>query len=236
MAYVDTQTPKDRAAGIAGVVAVHAAMGGLLVAGLTVTGIIAEPDPPFVANDVEVKLPPPPPKPPEAVPDPRTAQAPDPFAPTPRLDLRTDTATITTSDRPAPTDTVVYEPLPLGPTVILPSPSPLPSLRAIPKPTPTFDPIPVKVANDPGSWISTADYRPSWVRRDWAGRVGFVLSLDANGKVRDCRVTTSSGHAQMDAATCRLVQQRARFTAARDSSGAKVAGDYRNSVVWRLPE
>ncbi len=236
MAYVDTQTPKDRAAGIAGVVPVHAAMGGLLVAGLTVTGVIAEPDPPFTANNVEVKLPPPPPTPPEPRTDARTPQAPDIFVPMPRLDLRTDTPDVTTADRPAPTDTLVYEPLPRGPVVVLPSPVPLPSLRAIPTPTPTFDPIPVRVANDPGSWISTADYRPSWVRRDWAGRVGFALSLDANGKVRDCRVTTSSGHAQMDEATCRLIRQRARFTAARDSSGAKVAGDYRNSVVWRVPE
>jgi protein TonB len=37
-------------------------------------------------------------------------------------------------------------------------------------------------------------------------------------------------------ANCQLVAERARFDAARDSAGKPVAGGYRGSINWKIPD
>ena len=60
--------------------------------------------------------------------------------------------------------------------------------------------------------------------------------IAASGRVESCTITGSSGHPELDRATCELVARRARFDPAKDSSGAKVSGTYTSSVRWQLPE
>jgi protein TonB len=54
--------------------------------------------------------------------------------------------------------------------------------------------------------------------------------------VTGCTITRSTGHAPLDAATCELVTKRARFDAARDTSGRAAAGQYKGSITWQIPE
>lgn len=51
--------------------------------------------------------------------------------------------------------------------------------------------------------------------------VRFTVGID--GRARDCRVITSSGHAVLDATTCRLIEARFRYAPARDAAGQPVA-------------
>ena len=49
-------------------------------------------------------------------------------------------------------------------------------------------------------------------------------------------MTRSTGNGQLDAATCRYIERRARFEPATDESGAKVIGSYTGTVKWEIPE
>jgi len=54
--------------------------------------------------------------------------------------------------------------------------------------------------------------------------------------VSDCTITGSTGHGELDRATCRLVQGRALFNPAKGSDGEVTAGSYSSSVNWSIPE
>lgn len=110
------------------------------------------------------------------------------------------------------------------------------AIPPIPEPAPTFDPVSASPRGNPGNWISTSDYRTNWIRRGYEGIARFTLEISASGKVTDCTVTGSTGHAQLDRATCQLIQSRAVFNPAKDASGANVAGSYSSVVNWRIPE
>jgi protein TonB len=109
----------------------------------------------------------------------------------------------------------------------------------IPQPTPSaapFKPVGAMPRGNPAKWVSNDDYRSRWIREGLTGSARFSLSIDATGRVTGCTITRSTGHAALDEATCELVTKRARFDAARDSSGKPVAGTYANTVKWTIPE
>jgi len=229
MAYANAQTPQNRIAAIAGVAAIHAGIGAILIYGLATGSFV----PPEVKKLVggQINLDPPPP-PPDPVEQPKTETPPssrDVVAPTPPLDLSTNAPSLDTTDiilPPAPPVPKVY-PSPL-PTVSLPPPPPVP--------TPTFEPVAARPSNNPGSWVTQNDYRSSWISRGYAGTVGFRVSVGAGGKVESCSVTKSSGVSALDEATCQLVSRRARFDPAKNDQGRAVAGSYTGAVRWQIPE
>nr|WP_137676209.1 energy transducer TonB [Parerythrobacter lutipelagi] len=229
MAYVDQKGSGSRAAGIAGVVAIHAALGAIVVTGLsTVIPELME-DKPLPGYDVEVELPPPPPTDePEVTKDDKQMQQ-DIYVPDRPFEFDSN-VDVSTSDIMADPNDFVVDPDPIGAELVDPFPKPTPTQE------PKFDPIIAKASNNPGEWVTNADYKSSWIRREYQGVVGFSLQVSAQGRVTDCRVTRSSGHSVLDDATCRLVKQRARFTAARDGKGMKTPGSYSNSVRWELPD
>lgn len=226
MAYTDNRRPADRAASVAGVIAVHAALGYVLVIGLRATGMIPADDPPLVGTTVVDPLPLPPPPPPE---------------PAPREQNRPNTSQIHVPDtvvtlNPAPSDVEVTEMLPPPGDFVAPSPGPVIMPSPGPAPRPLADPVAAAARNDPGGWITQADYRTSWIARGWAGTAGFRLAIGRDGRVEECRITRSTGHTALDQATCALVTRRARFEPARDGAGEKVAGSYASSVLWQIPD
>lgn len=233
MAYADTQTTRTRTAGIAGVVAIHAVIGAGLIAGLAVKDYILEEPEPFAATDVTLPLPPPPTDPATPETTPLEPATPDIFVPTPPLTFDRPIPSVPSLDLPTDSDLLSRLPSRMDDLVIAPPPA---SPRPIPKPTATFAPIAAAPSNDPAQWVSTNDYRSSWVRRDLTGTVAFTLSIGRDGRASDCRVTGTSEHSQLDEATCKLAMKRARFTAARDSTGKTVPGSYSNSVRWVLPD
>lgn len=88
---------------------------------------------------------------------------------------------------------------------------------------------------NPGSWATTNDYPSAALREDREGTTGFQANISADGRVSTCLVTRSSGHADLDEATCRNIVRRARFRPATDSSGREVEGTWSSQVRWQIP-
>jgi protein TonB len=57
-----------------------------------------------------------------------------------------------------------------------------------------------------------------------------------DGRVQSCTVTSSSGHADLDDATCKNIQRRARFDPALDSNGQPTSGSWSSRVRWQIPK
>ena len=218
MAYLDRKTQENRPTAIIGVVAIHAAIGYVLVSGLGVQIVEIVSAPPFQGTNVEVELPPPPP--PDQVEDPAPSSNPTVYTPPRQLDLDRDPPDIiTTIDPPELDNDIVLkiDPAEDGPAVTPPPPPPPPS----------FDPVSARPRNNPGGWVTTNDYRAIWINREYTGIARFELSVGTNGRVSHCRITSSTGHAALDEATCKLVKRRARFDPAKDSSGKNGSRDLR---------
>jgi TonB family protein len=80
------------------------------------------------------------------------------------------------------------------------------------------------------------DYPKEAIRTGEQGTVAFQLEIGTDGLVAACTVTSSSGSAILDSTTCRLLQQRAKFTPAKSSLGKPVTDTYAGRITWRLPE
>lgn len=81
----------------------------------------------------------------------------------------------------------------------------------------------------PSAWVSDADYPSRAQREGRQGVTGYRLEVAADGRVTNCTVTASSGHPDLDEATCLIIPKRARF-----SAGAATV--YENKLNWKLPE
>lgn len=94
---------------------------------------------------------------------------------------------------------------------------------------------PDSVKTHPATWITVGDYPISARSEKREGAVEFKVRYDANGIPNRCEILVSSGHADLDETTCRLVQARARFAPGRNAQGESVGGTYQNKVNWRVP-
>jgi protein TonB len=81
--------------------------------------------------------------------------------------------------------------------------------------------------------VSVDDYPPA--AGGVAGTTRVLLDVASMGRVTACRVLASSGTAALDAATCRILASRARFTPAMDSTGMPVAASFEASIGWSPP-
>ena len=231
MAYLD-QTRRPSPASMAGVIAIHAAVGVAIVTGLTVSGTLAPPDEFIPTYDIKDAPPPPPEPTPEPTRDmPEVSQVTPPMViPKPPLDLPV----------PAPRFDSTEIILPPAPPVPRPGPTlgldPVPTPRVTPTQPPMGPSVGAKPRNDPAAWISTDDYRTSWINREMTGTARFRLEIAATGRVTKCTITGSTGHDALDQATCQLLERRARFQPARTGSGEPIAGSYESAVRWVLPD
>lgn len=91
-------------------------------------------------------------------------------------------------------------------------------------------------ATNPGSWVTSADYPASALREEREGTTGFRLTIGADGLPAACDIIAPSGHGDLDAVTCQLIMQRARFTPGRNARGEAVGGTYSNRIRWQIPE
>ncbi|MEO9131190.1 MAG: energy transducer TonB [Sphingomonas sp.] len=84
----------------------------------------------------------------------------------------------------------------------------------------------------PLSHIRDSDYpRAAW-DAGIGGTVVTGLTVGANGRVSGCKVIETSGHAELDAATCPLILKRFRFDPARDARGKRIAQYVEDEQVW----
>lgn len=77
------------------------------------------------------------------------------------------------------------------------------------------------------------NYPPAAFIERRQGRVEVVAEIGTDGKATSCVVTSTSGHADLDLATCEGVY-RATFTPATGQSGAAVPGSFSTAVTWNL--
>lgn len=103
-------------------------------------------------------------------------------------------------------------------------------------PPPLFKPIAAKPKGKWQQWVTTNDYPTHDLRAEHSGTTRYRLSIDSNGQVTNCAITTSSGWPGLDKATCERVTSRARFEPATDQSGARVSGSFAGSVTWQIPK
>jgi protein TonB len=80
--------------------------------------------------------------------------------------------------------------------------------------------------------ITPRDYPRRLARAGIGGRVGLLFTVGANGRVTRCTVTQSSGVPELDALTCRLIQQRFVFRPATDRNGRPVPDEVEGEHVW----
>ena len=110
------------------------------------------------------------------------------------------------------------------------------AIAPAPSATPSFAPRQARPANDPARGATPNDYPAADLRRETQGVARFALAVGADGRVQSCRIVATSGSPSLDAATCRLVSQRARFRPATEVSGAQTAGSYSSAIIWQIPK
>ena len=146
----------------------------------------------------------------------------------PRVDLRPADPVVlgeVTDVVPLPT------PGPIGQADPTPEPAPPPP----PPPPPAQKVEPARARANLASYVSDADYPASAIRSEEQGTTRFRLTVGPDGRVKDCTVTSSSGSSALDAATCRIMRNRARFTAARDTSGQATSDTVASAIRWVHP-
>jgi len=218
MSYLNrTTNPQQRSAAVAGVIAIHALLGYVVL-----TGLIQHMGPrhrDIFSGTLYPEPPPPPPPTPEQQ-KPKTVEDKQ-TAPETKTDLTPDDGQVETT----PEDTTLTE-IPGDTTHGDPPPPPLP---------PRFTPRSASPRNSPGSWAMTDDYPARDLHEGNEGTTAFRVTIGANGRVAGCETVRSSGHPGLDAATCKAVTARARFAPATDENGNTVAGTYSSSVRWQIP-
>lgn len=207
-------------------------MHGAAIAALALSKMDVMPEAPGPTTLIDISTPKPPP-PPEPEPIEPRAQARQPEVVTrtpPIVDVKPRVVEV--DNRPVP-----FVPQPYiqpGPELVVGPPSPPP-----PPPPPAPEPKKIQSARakaNLGSYVSDADYPAAAIRGEEQGATRFRLTVGADGRVKECTVTASSGSSSLDATTCRLMKSRARFTAAKDSSGNDVGDVVNNTIRWVLPE
>ena len=105
-----------------------------------------------------------------------------------------------------------------------------------PPPDPGLANRPSMSVGSPAAWVTNDDYPPDAMRRGEQGTVGVAFVVDARGHVRDCAIERSSGSPILDTTTCTLIEQRARYTPARDGTGRAAESRKTLRFRWVLAE
>jgi len=215
MAYADHSETSSRTVSIIIVALIHAVLGYAFVTGLGMKYVKKAAE---QLDVFEVKEEPPPPDEPPP-PPPKPAEVPPPPVVAPPKIVET----------PAPA-------APVLPTVPVAPPLP-PALPPTPAPPPPPRvAVKAKPRGNPGNWVTSDDYPSRALREERSGSTGFRIVINEKGRVSDCTVTKSSGHADLDSEACRLLTRRARFRAAKGQDGNPITDTYTSRIVWRIPD
>jgi periplasmic protein TonB len=220
MAYADQEgMSTNRLVSIIIVILLHAFLGYALVTGLAYDAVVAIKEKMTVVDVKEEE----PPEEEEPPPEPEKQIEPPVVSPPPLVKTVTPPPTVRTVDTPPPAAPVVPTAAPPAP----PAPPPPPPVAKRPNPIPK---------GNPGNWASTNDYPSRALQQEREGTAGFRVTVGPNGRVIDCQITASSGHSDLDQATCTNVTRRARFDPSLDGNGNPTTGTYSNRVRWQIPK
>jgi protein TonB len=218
MSYADQSMSGNKVTALIIVAIIHVLVGYALVTGLAYEAaqkVIQKVTTVDIKEEVKKEEPPPPPKKVEVKPPPVVV-------PPPKIVVNPAPATIeTVREIPPPTPQII-----IAPPAPAPPPPPAPP-RAATKAAPR---------GNPGTWATPNDYPSRALREERTGTTTFRVTVGTDGRVVDCQVTGSSGHPDLDQATCANVQRRARFKPATDTEGNPVQDTYSNRVRWVIPD
>lgn len=217
MAYADQQMGGNKIAALVIVALIHVFIGYALVTGLAYQAakqVIQKVTTVDIKEDEEKPEEPPPPPPKEDTPPPPIVAPPPP---------------INIAPAPPPVQTVITPPPP--PPVVIQTAAP-------PPPPPPPAPSKAKGATPKGQagWAARiqSNYPTRAVREEREGRVGVRVTIDGEGRVSGCTVTSSSGSPDLDAAACDGMARYARFNPAQDSAGNPISDTYSTAIVYKL--
>jgi periplasmic protein TonB len=226
MAYADQDgMSTNRLVSIIIVALLHAFIGYALVTGLAyeaVQSVKAK------LNVVDVKEEEPPEEE-EPPPEPEKQIEPPVVSPPPLVTTIKPPPTVRTVDTPPPSAPIVPTAAPPAPSAPPPPPPPPPPPAVAKRP----NPIP---KGNPGNWANTNDYPSRALQQEREGTTRFRVTVGADGRVQSCSITGSSGHADLDDATCKNIQRRGRFDPALDGDGNPTTGSWGSSVRWVIPK
>ncbi len=80
--------------------------------------------------------------------------------------------------------------------------------------------------------LADADYPAGLGESGVGGTVGVIFTVLASGRVTDCRIRSSSGNAELDRTTCRLIERRFVFEPSRDGRGRPVDSRVVENHSW----
>lgn len=221
MSYAQRQSIRaSRTVAIAIVAMTQASLGYAIANSFSYTIVQKAPDGLKTFNVEEVKPPPPEPR---AIPKVVRLTPPPVLAP-PRL-VRVDAAL------PSAVPSVPEAP----PANVGSAPAPAPPPTQLPPPVPPIQTVPPRSATgDLQGLFRSDDYPRSAIEHREQGSVSVRLMVDVTGRVGACDVTSSSGSRTLDNASCQILQSRALFTPARDSSGNLTIDTVRQEIRWML--
>lgn len=213
MAYADQKMSGNRVVALIIVALIHILLGYALVTGLAYEAavkVIQKVTTVDIKEEVKEEEPPPPPPKKDLPPPPPIV------APPPKVIIAPPPAVTTVRELP---------PAPPPPPIVITPPAP---------PPPSAPPKAATPRGNPGNWATTNDYPSRALREEREGTTGFRVTIGPDGRVTDCQITSSSGHADLDQATCDNVRRRARFNPATEN-GQPTTGTYSNRVRWVIP-
>lgn len=80
--------------------------------------------------------------------------------------------------------------------------------------------------------ITSRDYPRDLREAGIGGRVSFVFTVEPSGRVGRCTITRSSGVPELDALTCRLIQQRFVYRPSTDRYGRPIEDEVEGEHDW----
>lgn len=230
--YLHGNRSKDRVWAIAGVVAVHGLLAYALLSGLAMRVSERASGSLKLVEIVLPEPPPPPPPPPEDVSKPKGEPSP------PNL-------------KAVPTPVVAPPPRIPAPSPI--AAAPVPSTGSAPSAGASNVAGPGTGAGGAGSGLggggsggggsraqrirgqlNNSDYPIGARMAGIEGLVAVQFTVQPEGRVTGCRILKSSGSAELDGTTCRLIERRFRYRPARDAQGRPIAEVATTSFTWGL--
>lgn len=82
--------------------------------------------------------------------------------------------------------------------------------------------------------FSSWDYPAQALAANATGIVELTLLIDETGKVADCAIERTSGYALLDAQSCTVLKERARFKPALDKDGRPTKDIAAQKINWRM--
>lgn len=206
---------------IAIVALTHASLGYAIISGFAYTITSKAPDGLKTFNVEEVQ--PPPLEPllrPKKVPE----SQPRIIAPPPIVRTHADPSAVRLGPLPS---AVIPAVAPATPASVYPvqAPPSVPARETVP---------PRSASGDLQGLFRAADYPIAALEKKEQGSVTVRLTVGVVGRVRACDVTSSSGSQALDNASCQILQSRALFTPARDSSGNLTTDTVSQEIRWML--